>query len=150
MAHTFTNLAYHAIFGTKDRQPLIRGVYRDRVYAYIGGILNLHEGLLIRAGGTSNHVHLLFQSSATTATAEIMRVVKTNSSKWIHETYPDADTFFWQTGYAAFTASKSAIPDVARYIENQEKHHRTQTFEDEYKALLCRHEIEFDKRFVFE
>ena len=77
-----------------------------------------------------------------------MRAIKANSSKWLHETYPDTGKFAWQNGYAAFAVSKSAIPDVTRYIENQREHHRTQTFEDDFKAFLQRHEIEYDDRFV--
>ena len=75
--------------------------------------------------------------------------VKAVSSKWIHETYSDAGPFAWQSGYAAFTVSQSAAEKVAAYIENQEEHHRNQTFDDEYKAFLDRHYIEYDDRFVF-
>ena len=79
-----------------------------------------------------------------------MRVIKANSSKRIHETYPDAKAFAWQSEYAAFTVRKSAIPDVTRYIAGQQEHHQTQTFEDEFKAFLQRHEIEYDDRFVID
>ena len=75
--------------------------------------------------------------------------VKAVSSKWIHETYSDAGAFAWQSGYAAFTVSQSAVRKVAAYIENQKEHHRIQTFDDEYKAFLDRHDIEYDDRFVF-
>jgi len=75
--------------------------------------------------------------------------VKAVSSKWIHETYSDAGAFAWQSGYVAVTVSRSAAAKVAAYIENQEEHHRIQTFDDEYKAFLDRHDIEYDDRFVF-
>ena len=71
------------------------------------------------------------------------------SSKWIHETYSDAGAFAWQSGDAAFTISRSAAAKVAAYIENQKEHHRVRTFDDEYKAFLDRHDIEYDDRFVF-
>ena len=148
MSHTLTNLVYHAIFSTKDRRPLIVDASRDRLYGYIGGILDHHDGRLIRAGGTADHVHLLFQLAAAKSLAEMMRAVKATSSKWVHETFPDSGEFAWQTGYAAFTVSQSAIPKVAAYIENQEEHHRIQTFDDEYKAFLDRHGIEYDDRLV--
>lgn len=148
MAHTCTNLTFHAIFSTKNRHPTLKEEFHDRLFAYIGGILDKFGGRLIRAGGTTDHVHLLFQLDATKSISEIMRAIKANSSKWLHETFPDSGKFAWQNGYAAFTVSKSAIPDVARYIENQREHHRTQTFEDEFKAFLRRHDIEYDDRFV--
>ena len=149
MAHTFTNLSYHAIFSTKDRRPLIKEDFRDRLFGYIGGILDQRDGRLIRAGGTADHVHLLFQVPASKSLAEIMRAVKAISSKWIHETFSDASGFSWQSGYAAFTVSQSALSKVAAYIENQKEHHRIQTFDDEYKAFLDRHDIEYDDRFMF-
>ncbi len=111
--------------------------------------LDQRDGRLIRAGGTADHVHLLFQMPASKSLAEMMRAVKAISSKWIHETYPDDGAFAWQSGYAAFTVSRSAVPKVAAYIENQKEHHRIQTFDDEYKAFLDRHDIEYDDRFVF-
>ncbi len=110
MAHTYTNLTYHVIFSTKDRRPLIRDAFRDRLFGYIGGILDQHDGRLIRAGDTAGHVHLLFQMPASKSLAEMMRAVKAVSSKWIHESYPDAGAFAWQSGYAAFTVSRSAVP----------------------------------------
>ena len=90
MAHTFTNLSYHAIFSTKDPRPSIRDAFRDRLFGYIGGILDQRDGRLVRVGGTADHVHLLFQMPASKSLAEMMRAVKAISSKWIHETYSDA------------------------------------------------------------
>ncbi len=78
-----------------------------------------------------------------------MRLVKANSAKWIHETFGDSGAFAWQSGYAAFTVSRSRIGDVARYIENQGEHHRVRTFEEEFKRFLGRHGIEYDDRYVF-
>ncbi len=149
MAHTHTNLTYHVIFSTKDRRPLIGDAFRDRPFGYMGGILDQRDGRLIRTGETADHVHLLFQMPASKSLAEMMRAVKAVSSKWIHETYPDAVPFAWQSGCAAFTVSRSAAAKVAAYIENQEEHHRIQTFDDEYKAFLDRHDIKYDDRFVF-
>ena len=111
MAHTLTNLTYHTIFSTKDRRPLIRDAFRDRLFGYIGGILDQRDGRLIRAAGTADHLHLLFRLTATKSIAEIMRAVKAISSKWIHKTYPDDGAFAWQSGYAAFTVSQSAVPE---------------------------------------
>ena len=149
MAQTLTRLLVHVVFSTRERCGLISPAVEAELHAYLGGICRNRESPALAIGGTDNHVHLLFQSSASKSLAETMRAVKATASKWIHETIPDATEFAWQTGYAAFSVSQSAIPKVAAYIDNQEEHHRTQTFDEEYKAFLDRHGIEYDERFVF-
>jgi putative transposase len=150
MAHTFTKLVYHCIFSTKGRARLITPDIRKRLYAYIGGILREHGSTSLRAGGTEDHVHLLIELSATMQIAEAMRLVKANSSKWIRETFPIHAGFAWQTGYAAFSVSMSAVDDVARYLDGQEQHHRSRTFEQEFIEFLRRHNLEYDERYVFD
>ena len=150
MSHTYAKLLYHCVFSTKDRLPQIQNPMRDRLCAYIGGILEHRGGRLIKAGGTENHVHLLAELNTTVSVSDIMRDVKANSSKWIHETFPAAASFQWQTGYAAFTVSTSAVPDVIRYLEHQDEHHQTRTFEQEFVEFLQRHSIEFDERYLLD
>ena len=79
-----------------------------------------------------------------------MRVVKTNSSKWLHETFPALGRFAWQTGYGAFTVGLSTLPSVKRYIARQEEHHARESFQDEFRSFLIRHEIEFDERYLWD
>lgn len=150
MSHTYAKLLYHCIFSTKARLPQIEDRMRDRLCAYIGGILEHRGGRLIKAGGGENHIHLLAELDATVSVSDVMRDVKANSSKWIHETFPAAASFRWQTGYAAFTVSASAASDVIRYLEHQDEHHRTRTFEQEFVEFLQRHDIEFDKRYMLD
>lgn len=150
MAHTHTKLLYHLIFSTKLRRAQIKPAFREPLFTYMGGIIKRSGGHLLRIGGTADHVHLLVELGPTTPIADLMRLIKTNSSKWIHETYPLAAGFAWQTGYAAFSVSSSAADDVARYIDGQDQHHRTHTFETEFVEFLRRHRIEYDRRFVLD
>lgn len=147
MSHTFTKLLYHFIFSTKERRPQIKPILRNRLYSYISGILKQHHGRLIKAGGTADHIHLFVELDSTVSVSEVMRVVKANSSKWMHETYPDAGAFAWQTGYAAFSVSRSVADDVVRYIEEQESHHRTRSFDEEFGEFLLRHDLDYEERY---
>jgi len=99
-------------------------------------------------GGVSDHVHLMVGLRATHCLSDVMRELKSVSSRWVHET-PGLSRFAWQEGYGAFTVSQSQSVTVRRYIENQEEHHRTRTFREEYLELLQRHGVEFDIRYVF-
>jgi len=150
VSHTYTKLLIHAVFSTKDRRPLIHTSFQSRLYAYIAGILKNNDCFLVRAGGVADHIHLLFALNPTMAVAEIMRLVKTNSSKWLHETFPDAGAFAWQNGYSAFSVSRSSEEAVVAYIEGQEEHHRRLTFQEELRALLEKHGIEYDERHIWE
>jgi putative transposase len=77
-----------------------------------------------------------------------MRVLKTNSSRWVHETWSSRKTFGWQTGFGAFSVSRSNLSTVANYIENQALHHRKRTFEEEFIELLVKHGIEYDPKYA--
>src|SRR5438309_6927427 len=144
MAHTFSNLLTHVIFSTKDRQPFLGDDARPRIFAYMGGIVRDLGGIALRINGPNDHVHLLLATPPTIAIAEAMRVVKTNSSKWIHETFPRLSSFGWQTGYGAFSVSQSNADAVRAYIDGQAEHHRTITFQEEFVAFLKRHGISYD------
>lgn len=142
MSHTFTKLNYHCIFATKARRPDLTAELLKRVCGYIDGIVRDTRGQLAAIGGAADHVHLLVSLPSTVSIADAMRLIKTNSSKWLRETFPECAKFRWQTGYAAFTVSASALAKTRRYIENQEAHHRTRTFDDEYREFLQRHGFE--------
>jgi putative transposase len=150
MSHTFTNLLVHAIFSTKNREPHLTETLRPRVFPYMGGIVRELGGTALRINGPDDHVHLLLTLPAMLAIAEVMRVVKTNSSRWIHETFPNSSAFAWQTGYGAFSVSKSNLEAVAAYIDGQEEHHRTVTFQEEFLAFLKRHDIAYDPKYIWE
>src|SRR6266478_4394919 len=109
MAHTFTRLLVHVVFSTKDRRPIIDAELKPRLLAYIGGIAAELGVRSLAANAVADHVHLLISLSATAAISDVLRVIKTNSSRWVHETWPTRSDFAWQTGYGAFTVSESII-----------------------------------------
>ncbi|HUY92431.1 MAG TPA: IS200/IS605 family transposase [Pirellulales bacterium] len=150
MAHTFTNLLYHIVFSTKEREPLIRDTWKSELYAYLGGIVRNERGILLQAGGTADHVHLLLKLPASVAVADMLRLIKANSSKWVNESGMSPGAFAWQTGYGAFSVSESQAPAVDRYIQNQVDHHRGQSFQEEFVALLQRHGVVFDPRYLWD
>lgn len=147
---TFTNLLFHVIYSTKYRQPMIRSEWQDDLYGYIGGIVRDQKGTLLKIGGVEDHVHLLVKLSPTIAISDILRKIKSNSSKWVNERSDMSRKFEWQSGYAAFSVSESQMPAVGDYISNQAEHHRKTTFKREFLAILKKHNIEFDLEYVFE
>jgi putative transposase len=140
MANTYTNLLYHIVFSTQDRRPCLTPEVRPDLYAYIGGILRNHGGILLAAGGTADHVHILAKVPPSTAVSDMMREVKASSSKRLNEKVP----FAWQTGYAAFSVSESSEAAVTAYIQTQEQHHLRMPYDRELIRLLELHKIEFD------
>ena len=147
---TFTNLLFHIIYSTKYRKQTIRTQWQNDLYGYIGGIVRDQKGTLFKIGGVEDHLHLLIKLSPTIAISDVLRKIKSNSSKWINERSDVTRKFEWQSGYAAFSVSESQMPAVAEYIANQAKHHRKKTFEEEFLAILKKHNIEFDMQYVFE
>jgi len=148
LSHTAGNLVLHLIFSTKDRRPLITNEIRNDLFAYLGGIIRGMNGTALIINGTADHVHMLVRIRPVQAAAEIARVVKANSSKWVHEKWNTC--FAWQTGYGAFSVSESNVPAVSRYIAAQEEHHRRVTFQEEYVAFLKKNKIEYDERYIWD
>jgi REP element-mobilizing transposase RayT len=150
MAHTYTSLLIHVIFSTFGRTPLLADGIRLDVHAYLGGILRELDAIPIAIGGTADHVHLLIRLPADLALADCLRIVKTNSSRWVKERWPQQRKFAWQGGYGAFSVSESRRAAVIRYIRDQAQHHRRISFQDEFLALLKNHRVEFDERYVWQ
>lgn len=147
MPQSYTCIHSHIIFGTKNRRPLIDDEWAGRLYSYFGAILEAERGVLIAAGGMPDHVHLLARLHPSTSTSDALRLLKTNSSKWIHETFRNLGGFGWQDGYAAFAVSYSNLESVRDYIANQKEHHRKRTFEDEFRKFVTTHGIPIDERY---
>jgi REP element-mobilizing transposase RayT len=135
MSHTYSNLLTHTIFSTHERTPLITDNIRDDLYSYLGGIVRELRGTALAIGGTRDHVHMLLKLPCNLAIADCLRVVKTNSSRWVHETWPERLLFGWQIGYGAFSVSESGHLRVVAYIRQQEKHHRKMSFREEFFAV---------------
>ncbi len=150
MARTYTQLLNHIVFSTKDRAPILTPDLRSRLFPYMGGILRNLDAVALSINGVADHVHILAALPATAAVSDIVGKLKANSSKWVHETFPEHAAFRWQLGYAAFSVSASQKEPVLKYIAGQEEHHRAVSFQDELLAFLKRHEIEYDERYVFE
>ncbi len=150
MSSTYTNLLFHIIFSTKDRRPFINPELRVELHPYIGGIIVDAGGNPIEIGGVSDHVHILARLPANLALSDALRLIKTNSSKWANERPDLMRTFAWQTGYAAFTVSKSQADSVREYIQNQERHHRLKTFKHELVSVLKKNDIEYDERYLWD
>lgn len=146
MAHTFTNLLTHIVFSTFKRAPTLSDEIRPDVHAYLGGILRELHVVPVIIGGTNDHVHLLLRLPTELTLADCMRVLKTNSSRWVKEKWPERKSFAWQGGYGAFSVSESSRGTVVRYIQNQARHHQRMSFQDEFLALLKRHGVDFDER----
>ena len=147
MPQSYTSLHYHLIFSTKQRAPSIGADVAARLYSYLGGILANIGGTLVEAGGTADHVHLLAGLSPRVAVADALRVIKTNSSKWMHEEVGRRE-FGWQDGYGAFAVSCSNLDRVRQYIRQQEEHHRRMSFAEELVAFLKRHKVTYDERYI--
>jgi putative transposase len=147
MPSTHLSLHYHVIFATKERRATIAPPWRDRLHAFIGGVLREMGAIPQSIGGVADHVHMLIGLKATHSLSDVMRDLKRASSKWVHEAIGDS-AFAWQEGYGAFTVSSSMREDVRRYIERQEEHHRTRTFREEYVDFLRKSGVEFNEAYL--
>ena len=150
MSHTYSTLWVHVVFSTKGRAPVIKGEFRQRLYSYMAAIINDEFGFAREIGGTADHVHLLADMKTSTSAADMLRVVKTNSSRWVNLNFRDFTKFAWQTGYGLFSVSVSLVPKVVEYIEDQEEHHRHETFEQEFVRLLEKHGISYDRKYLLD
>ena len=147
MPSTHTNLHYHIIFSTKERLPLIKDEWRERLHAYMGGIAKNMEGIPLAIGGINNHIHLLIGLKSSHRLDYFVRDLKADSSKWIHTELKEK--FEWQKGYGAFTVSPSGVENVRQYVLNQEIHHRKKTFENEYVELLDKSNTPYDEKYLW-
>jgi putative transposase len=146
VSHTYAQNVIHVVFSTKDRRKLMSGEFRPRMWAYAAGVCNKLEIPVLAVGGMEDHIHFLLQIPPTLPVAKAVLAIKSNSSRWANE---EGHKFAWQQGYGAFSVSNSVVPTVIRYIQNQETHHRRMSFDAEFLALLKKHGIGFDPKFVF-
>ena len=148
MSQSFTNLLYHIIFSTKNRQPIITCEYEPRLYDYIGGIIRGTGGISLGINGTEDHVHVLAKLRPDRALSDVIRDLKANASGWMHNVFPRLSDFSWQRGYGAFTVSQSNVDEVQRYLARQKEHHKKVSFRDEFIQFLKANGIEYDERYV--
>jgi putative transposase len=150
MPDTFSKLIYHVVFGTKHREPLITPALRQELHPYVAGIVRSQNGVLFEIGGMPDHIHVVLQIRPDMAVADMVRLIKANSSKWANERPDSRGRFSWQRGYGAFSVSVSQLDSVREYVRNQEGHHRQRTFQEEFVGFLKRHGIEFDERYLWD
>jgi REP element-mobilizing transposase RayT len=148
MSSTHLSLHYHIVFSTKERRAIIGDEWRGRLHGFLGGSIKTLDGVAEAVGGTRDHIHLLIGLRATHRLADVVKDIKTASSRWIH-TEIGSKLFAWQTGYGAFTVSVSGIEKVKNYILNQEEHHRQKSFQDEYVELLKLSRIAYEEKYLW-
>jgi putative transposase len=146
MASTFTNVLIQIVFSTKGRAPLIVSDLAPDLHRYIEGIIHNERGEPLAVGGMPDHVHILAKVRADQSLSDLVRLIKTNSSRWAADR---VSGFAWQTGYGAFSVSESQSEVVRGYIQRQEKHHQASSFQDEYRVFLQRHNLSFDETYVW-
>jgi putative transposase len=148
---SLAKILVHTVFSTKERRPLLRDKpLREEMHRYLGGILTNLECQPIIAGGVEDHVHLLCALSRTCNAADMVKELKRGSSLWLKTKGLKLSEFAWQSGYGIFSVGFSQIESVRDYIAGQEEHHRKVSFQDEFRQLLLRYEIEFDERYVWD
>ena len=145
---SYTCLNYHIVFTTRQRKPLIDDSVNQRLFSYIAGIVGNMKSRLYIANGISDHIHLLVSLSTDVSVADCVRTIKTNSSRWMHQTFDEHKDFAWQEGYSAFSVSYSAIDGVVNYIKGQQEHHKKVSFNEELKVFLDKHKIEYNPEYL--
>jgi REP element-mobilizing transposase RayT len=148
LSHTSGNILLHFIFSTLGRRALIKPEFRDDLFAYLGGIVREMNGAALIVNGTADHVHMLLRVRPVHSSAEIVRVVKANSSKWVRGKWSRG--FAWQTGYGVFSVSESNVAAVTKYIAGQEEHHKKHSFQQEYLAFLKKNHVEYDEKYIWD
>jgi len=150
MANTYTQIYVMMVFGTKGRNNLITAEHEEEIYKYISGIIKNKTQKLLQINGMPDHIHILVSLKPDKSISDLVRDIKSNSSKFINEKKWFIGRFHWQKGFGAFSYSRSQIDDVVHYIKNQKEHHKKISFRDEYIKLLDHFGIEYDVRYVFE
>jgi putative transposase len=149
MANTYTQIHIQFVFAVKFRKSLIHDSFKQELYQYISGIINNYGHKLLAINGVEDHIHIFIGMRPTQSISDLIQDIKGSSSKWINEKKFLKTKFEWQAGYGAFSYSKSHVQNVIKYIQNQEKHHKKESFLEEYLKFLEAFDIEYDKRYVF-
>ena len=151
MPQSLARVVLHIVFSTKNRVPFLKNTdHRAALHAYMAGVFQKLNCDPILINGVEDHVHMLCNLSRTITIAGLVEEVKKSSSKWMKEQGPGYQDFFWQSGYGAFSVSQSNVEQVRTYIANQAEHHRTVSFQDEFRALCRKHGIEIDEQYVWD
>jgi REP element-mobilizing transposase RayT len=135
---------------TKDRKAWLDRDVRPRMHSYVATVCRDLNGEALRVGGVADHLHIVTTLPRTISQATMVETVKKTSSKWIKSLDPKYQQFYWQRGYGAFSVSPSQLNAVLEYVESQDEHHRTRSFQEEYREFLRKYGVEFDERYVWD
>ena len=149
MPNTYTQIHIQFVFAVKYRLALIATPWQDELHQYITGIIQNKSHKMLSINSMPDHLHMLIGFRPDANMSQLIQVVKSESSQWINDNHLSPGKFSWQEGFGAFSYSKSHVPNVILYIQNQEAHHRKQTFREEYISFLEAFEIDFDERYIF-
>jgi putative transposase len=148
MPNTYTQIHIHTVFAVQNRICLISNLWKDQLFKYITGIVQNNGHKLLIINGMPDHLHILFGFRPTQSLSDLMQDIKGDSSRWINENKFVPGKFSWQEGYGAFSYSKSHLPSVIKYIQNQEIHHRKRSFIEEYKKMLEDFGVDYNDRYI--
>jgi putative transposase len=150
MPQSLANVLIHIVFSTKNRAPYIETTLQNSLYAYLATACRTCGCPAHKIGGTNDHVHIVSSLSRTKTIADVIGTIKADSSKWIKTQQTTLAGFAWQNGYGAFSIGQSQLDIVKKYIAGQNVHHQVRSFQDEFRELLRRYEIQFDERYVWD
>jgi REP element-mobilizing transposase RayT len=140
----------HVIFSTKERRPCLELDTRHKLHAYLAEVTRNADCECYRVGGAADHVHLAIRLSRTLAIADLVETLKTSSSKWLKTQSSNLTTFTWQRGYGCFSVGPTDLDSLRAYIDKQEEHHRSRTFQEEYRMFLKKYGVECDESYVWD
>lgn len=150
MPHSFVSALFHCVWSTKERRPLISSEIQERLWPFIGGIARENGFKTLAVGGVEDHVHALISLPSTLPISKSIQLLKGGSSKWVNDTFFAVNrAFSWQEGYGAFSIGVSQVDVTVEYIGRQAEHHRRRTFQEEFLAILRKHRIEYDPRYIW-
>jgi len=147
MANTYTQIYMHIVFAVKKRESLIKPEYESELYAYICGACKNRKHHVRAINGTTDHIHMLVGMHPAESVSDLVQSIKIQTSKWMYEHF-GIGGFSWQTGFGAFSYSKSFLPAVEKYIANQKEHHKKVSLADEMKEMLKQAEVEYDEKYI--
>ena len=150
MPESLAFILLHVIFSTKNREPVLNPSVRPDLYAYLATVVRNAGCECYRVGGVADHVHLAIRLSRTVTMSNLIEELKTSSSRWLKTQSPELAGFAWQRGYGTFSVGPSDLDALTQYIDSQEEHHRTRTFQEEYRAFLKKYGVEYDERYVWD
>ena len=150
MPQSLSQVILHIVFSTKDRHPWLDAAIRPRMHSYLATLCRDCKCEAYRVGGVADHIHIAARLARTISQSDLLEKIKKTSSAWIKSQGAQYQSFFWQGGYGDFSIGYSQLDDLTQYIDYQETHHQTKTFQEEYRELLRKYHVEYDERYVWD